>query len=108
MDRLDIYDKTGTLVASEKKRLLDLGTPKTISRIDYFPWNDGNFVVPGHDYELAYWNKDRWRAIGRQHSNDYSLTFDNIPSGALLILHDLTEGKEERPFTLNNGRQIWW
>ncbi len=108
MDRLDIYDKTGTLVASEKKRLLDLGTPKTISRIDYFPWNDGNFVVPGHDYELAYWHKDRWRAIGRQHSNDYSLTFDNIPSGAHLILHDLTEGKEERPFTLNNGRQIWW
>lgn len=108
MDRLDIYDKNGTLIASEKKRLLDLGDQKTIGRIDYFPWNDGNFVVQGHDYELAYWDKDRWKAIGRQHSNDYSLTFDSIPQGALLILHDLTEGKEERPFTLNNGRQIWW
>lgn len=108
MDRLDIYDKNGTLIASEKKRLIDLGSPKALSRIDYFPWNDGNFVVPGHDYELAYWDKNLWRAIGRQHSNDYSLTFDSIPQGALLILHDLTEGKEERPFTLNNGKQIWW
>lgn len=108
MDRLDIYDKTGKLVASEKKRLLDLETPKSIGRIDYFPWNDGNFVVPGHDYELAYWNRDRWKAIARRHSDGYSLTFNNIPRGALLILHDLTEGKEERPFTLNNGKQIWW
>lgn len=108
MDRLDIYDKNGTLIASEKKRLLDLGIQKTIGRIDYFPWNDGNFVVPGHDYELAYWNWDKWETITRLHSEGYSLTFDSIPRGALLILHDLTEGKEERPFTINNGRQIWW
>ena len=108
MDRLDIYDKTGTLVASEKKRFIDLGSPHEISRIDYFPWNDGNFVIPGHDYELAYWNWDKWETIARLPSNDYCLTFDSIPAHALLILHDLTEGKEERPFTLNNGRQIWW
>lgn len=108
MDRLDIYDKNGTLIASEKKRLIDLGSPKALSRIDYFPWNDGNFVVPGHDYELAYWDKNLWRPIARRHSDSYRLTFDSIPNGALLILHDLTEGKEERPFTLHNGKQIWW
>ncbi|MDE5953686.1 MAG: transglutaminase domain-containing protein, partial [Duncaniella sp.] len=108
MDRLDIYDKNGKLLSSENKRLLDLGTPKSIGRIDYFPWNDGNFVLPGHDYELAYWDRDRWKAIARRHSEGYSLTFDSIPRGALLILHDLTEGKEERPFTLRDGKQIWW
>lgn len=108
MDRLDIYDKTGTLVASEKKRIIDLGSPKALSRIDYFPWNDGNFVVPGHDYELVYWDRDKWRPIALQHADGYSLTFDSIPNGALLILHDLTKGKEERPFTLEKGIQTWW
>lgn len=108
MDRLDVYDKNGKLIASERKRLIDLGSPQRVSRIDYFPWNDGNFVVPGHGYELAYWDGDRWRPIDRQRSDGYSLTFDNIPDGALLILHDLTEGKEERPFTLHDGKQVWW
>lgn len=41
-------------------------------------------------------------------SDSYEITFDNKPSGALLILHDLTEGKEERPFTLEGDSQIWW
>lgn len=108
MDRLDIYDKTGALIASEKKRIIDLGSPKALSRIDYFPWNDGNFVVPSHDYELVYWDRDKWRPIALQHADGYSLTFDSIPNGALLILHDLTKGKEERPFTLEKGIQTWW
>ena len=108
MDQLDIYDKSGVLTASEKKRLLDLGHPLEISRIDYFPWNDGNFVTPGHVYELVYWSIDSWKRIAIQHSDGYSLTFENIPDGALLLLHDLTEGKEERPFTIQNGRQVWW
>lgn len=108
MDCLDVYDESDRLIASDKKLVLDLGSCRKIGRIDYFPWNDGNFVVPGHDYELAYWDRDRWKAIARQHSTGYSLTFDSIPDGALLILHDLTEGKEERPFTLHNGKQTWW
>ncbi|MDE6142513.1 MAG: hypothetical protein K2F94_00380, partial [Muribaculaceae bacterium] len=32
----------------------------------------------------------------------------NIPEGALLLLHDLSAGKEERPFTIQNNRQLWW
>ena len=27
---------------------------------------------------------------------------------ALLWLRNLTKGREERPFTYENGRQIWW
>lgn len=111
MERLDVYDKSGTLVKSGKirdKQYIDLGAPTSIGRIDYFPWNDGNFVEPGHEYELEFWNWDHWHSLGRQLSQDYELTFDNIPIGALLILHDLTAGKEERPFTLHEGKQIWW
>lgn len=111
MDRFNIYDKTGALILSEKrekKPYFDFGRPVQIGRIEYFPWNDGNFVVPGHEYELAFWHQDHWQSIGRQVSQGYELAFSNIPSGALLILHDHTEGKEERPFTLHDNRQVWW
>lgn len=111
MDRFNIYDKSGALILSEKrgkKLYFDFGSPKKIGRIEYFPWNDGNFVDPGHEYELAYWCGDHWQSIDHRISRGYELTFDNIPAGALLILHDRTEGKEERPFTLQNNRQIWW
>lgn len=111
MDRFNIYDKSGALILSEKqekKPYFDFGRPVQIGRVEYFPWNDGNFVVPGHEYELAYWCHDHWQPIAQQVSQGYELSFDNIPSGALLILHDHTEGKEERPFTLQNNRQIWW
>lgn len=33
---------------------------------------------------------------------------ENMPEGALLLLHDHTAGKEERPFTIQNNRQVWW
>ena len=106
--QINILDKDGNIICSSTEPVIDLGQSKEISGIEFFPRNDGNFVVPGHDYELAYWNWDKWETISRLHSEGYSLTFDSIPRGALLILHDLTEGKEERPFTINNGRQIWW
>jgi hypothetical protein len=32
----------------------------------------------------------------------------NMPTNALFWLRDLTKGKEERPFTYENGQQVWW
>jgi hypothetical protein len=108
MDHVDVYDDKGKLVVSEKKRIFELQPGVVIDRIEYFPWNDGNFVVPDHDYELVYWNEDKWNSLGIQHSKSYELTYNNVPEGALLLLHDLTEGHEERIFTMSNGKQIWW
>lgn len=111
MDRFNIYDKAGQLILSEKwekKPYLDLGSAVEIGMVEFFPWNDGNFVLPGHEYQLVCWNQDHWQPIARQVSPGYALSFSNIPAGALLILHDLTEGKEERPFTLTDSKQIWW
>lgn len=105
---INVLDSKGDVVYSGLDRILDMQHPREIHGIEFFPRNDGNFVEPGHTYELAYWDYDRWVSLGRRESTGYELTFDNIPSGALLILHDLTAGKEERPFTLRNGRQVWW
>lgn len=111
MDKFNIYDKSGGLIMSEKrekKLYFDFGNPRKIGRIEYFPWNDGNFVVPGDEYELSYWDRDHWHPLSRQISRGYELNFDNIPPGSLLLLRDLTEGKESRPFTLQNAKQFWW
>ena len=85
----------------------DLGIPQKISSIVYFPWNDDNFVLPGHDYELFYF-ADSWVSLGKQTAQDYELVYENVPDNALLFLKDHTAGSEERPFTYENGKQIWW
>lgn len=86
---------------------LDFGKPTSISCIEFCPRNDDNEISPGDEYELFYWN-DRWISLGKQTASDYTLEYTNVPKGALLWLRDLTRGREERPFTYENGIQIWW
>lgn len=38
---------------------------------------------------------------------DY-IEYEDVPSGALYWLRNRTEGKEERPFTVSNGRIRFW
>lgn len=85
----------------------DLGNPQKLTSIVYFPWNDDNFVVPGHEYELFYYDKG-WISLGKQKPDAFSLIYKNVPDNALLYLKDYTRGNEERPFTYVNGKQIWW
>lgn len=68
---------------------------------------DSNNVCPGDTYELFYWD-DEWKGLGRQTAEADSLIYDSVPCGALLWLHNYTRGKEERIFTYENGKQIWW
>ena len=41
-------------------------------------------------------------------NRDGVLHFDNVPDNALLLLHNTTKGKEERIFTYENKKQVWW
>ena len=65
-------------------------------------------MTAGHRYRLDYYGYDGPRTIGEQTATTDSVTFDNVPSGALYILHDLTKGKEERIFTYESGNVRWW
>ena len=58
-------------------------------------------------YELFYW-QDGWISLGKKQPDGDSVVYDNVPIKALLWLRDLTKGREERPFTYENGKQIWW
>lgn len=68
---------------------------------------DSNNIFAGDVYELRYW-QEGWHSLGRHTAQTDSLIYEGVPSGALLWLRNLTRGKEERIFTYEDGKQIWW
>ncbi len=88
---------------------LDFGKPETIAGFRYLPRNDDNFIKEAEEYELFYWDNNQWNSLGTQTgtSKQY-LEYTNAPNNALFWLRNLTKGREERIFTYENGKQIWW
>jgi hypothetical protein len=88
---------------------LDFGQPQSISKIRYLPRNDDNNIRRGDDYELFFWSAKGWESLGLQRGNDTgALIFERCPSNALFWLHNLTRGREERIFTVEDGEVRWW
>ncbi len=86
---------------------LDLKNRYHITSVGYCPRNDTNNVYERCQYELYYWD-DRWISLGAKQPENDCLVYDNLPVGALFLLRNHTEGKEERIFTYENGKQAWW
>lgn len=88
---------------------LDLGRERTIDKIVYCPRNDDNAIVPGDEYELFVWHHGGWLSMGRQSGGpDRRLHFSGLPHDGLFRVHNHTRGKENRPFTISDGKQVWW
>lgn len=86
---------------------LDLGISQKVSEVAFCPRTDDNDITPGDIYELFYW-KEGWKSLGQKKATDHTIKFRKVPKGALLWLRNRTKGKEERPFTYENRKQIWW
>ena len=87
---------------------LEFDKPIQISKIDFMPRNDTNTIFEGQEYELFYWNKG-WRGMGKEIANTTEkITFKNVPTNALYLLHNHSGGKEERIFTWNKGHVKWY
>ena len=87
---------------------MDFGKPVDISRVTCIMRGDGNDIEIGNEYELFFWQQGKWQSLGRQTGKDIYLEYENCPSNALFLLRNLTKGKEERIFTYEDGRQVWW
>lgn len=90
---------------------LDLGSSHHVDSIRYSaPIREDTTtrVLPHHQYELFYWDKDIWVSAGNQTSTGTHLTFHLIPQNTLYLLKDRTESVEERIFTYVKGKQVWW
>lgn len=47
-------------------------------------------------------------SVEKQPAGHDTLVYVEVPKNALLWLHNHTQGKEERIFTYESGKQIWW
>ena len=87
---------------------MDFGKPVRIGHISYTPRGDGNDVTPGDTHELLYWSENQWVSLGRRVANDIVLTYENVPINTIYWIRNLSRGKDERIFTYENGKQVWW
>jgi hypothetical protein len=84
-------------------------SPQTIGRIMLLPWNDDNHICFGEQYELYYWNEGKFTSLGKRIGDrSHVLEYDNVPVNSLFLLRNHSKGKEERIFTFENGKQVWW
>lgn len=87
---------------------LELAEPSDVAAIGYMPRNDGNSIEVGDKYQLLVYDKGNWKTLAWIRAKDTKLILKNMPSGGLYLLKDKTKGKEERIFTYENGKQVWW
>jgi hypothetical protein len=83
---------------------LEFVTPIQISKIDFMPRNDTNTIFEGQEYELFYWDKG-WRGMGKKIANTLEeITFGNVPTEALYLLHNHSGGKRRTDFYLEQWK----
>lgn len=87
---------------------MDFGELVEIKYIWYTPRSDGNDITPGDTRELFYWSENKWFSLVKQIAKEPLLMYENVPVNALLWIRNLSRGQEERIFTYNKGKQIWW
>ena len=87
---------------------LELSEPSKVSKIRYMPRNDGNCVEVGDKYQLLMYVGGNWKTLAWKRAKSNMLLIRNIPSGGLFLLRDRTKGHEERIFTYENNKQVWW
>lgn len=83
-----------------------LKEPQMICRIRFAPKNADNGIHRGEEYELFYWDGE-WKSLGYRVPPYEYLEYRQVPRGALLWLRNYTSGKEEMPFILQDGRQVF-
>lgn len=83
------------------------GNKSIVNSIQICPQNDKNNIIKGCTYKLLMWDNE-WVHIGTKVATTDFIEFSEVPSDGLYLLQNLSEGKEERIFTYENGYQVWW
>ena len=103
-------DRWETCYVSQKDGesiILDFGQIIQADELTVIPRTDDNFVHPGDEYELFYHaGINGWKSLGRKTASGSCLDYA-VPRNAVLWLKNHTRGKEERPFYIEQGTQIF-
>jgi hypothetical protein len=87
---------------------MDFEQAMSLTKIRYCPRSDTNFILIGDTYELFVWQMDHWLSLGKQVATRQTITYNNVPSNGLYLLHDISHGNEQRIFTYAQNKQVWW
>lgn len=93
-------------VAGKKGIILHIDSDDSFNSIFIIPRNDDNYVVPGEEYELFYFDRNEWKSLGKKTAEGFDITYD-VPANAVLWLRNLTKGKEEQVFICRDGKQLF-
>jgi len=107
-DPYTFFDPAGTTGSSYSG--LDFGKKYRIDSIRYSSMlqESNTNVVDGHTYELLYWKDNHWVSGGIRKGCNKEVSFENLPSGALYYIQDLSQDVDCRPFTVQQGQIHWW
>lgn len=84
-------------------------TPQTLGSVMFLPRNDDNFIQAGELYELFCCRDGEFVSLGQRIGDrTHELRYEEVPGNALLLLKNHSKGKDERIFTYEDGRQVWW
>jgi hypothetical protein len=85
-----------------------LQEPQLVTHIRYVPKNANNGVEVGDSYVLKQWNGKAWTTNSHITANDVYLSFSGLQTKTLYWLQNITKGKEEMPFVIDNhGKQCF-
>lgn len=105
---------TSTSYTSKKNGgafVIDLGAAKMFSEIKLMTKineSETMKIVTGDAYELRCWTDHQFKTIDKKVATQSSLTFEQLPSNGLFILHNVDRAVEERIFTIKNGVPNWY
>lgn len=78
----------------------------SINEIRFSPRNDDNGINNNELYELYYWDYE-WKSLGARDGHK-TVTFENVPYNSLLLLKNTKGGIENRIFSYEDGKQLFW
>lgn len=84
----------------------DFKVPVSIRAFEFYFVFDANVRKEGI-YELQYWDFG-WKSLGIKKSVTNSISFDQVPENALLMIKIHDTDKYSRIFTYSDGKQHWW
>lgn len=68
---------------------------------------DGNDIQPGDTYELSVWREGSFTLIGSVVADKTYIDFKDVPQDVVLYIKDISNGKQNRTFTVHDGAIIW-
>ncbi|GGD08008.1 discoidin domain-containing protein [Hyunsoonleella pacifica] len=101
-----VFDGNIETYSRDKWIGVDFGEPKKIEEIRYALRSANNRINAGDLYKLFYYDNG-WVYFGIQKAKYNFLNFENVPSGTMYMLKNITKGKEELPFMYKNGKQYF-